>query len=142
VSTYPFLRTFRLSLPAAGLLIAIAAGPGLRAQSKKDFAVSAHRYGYTVQGSTTPEIRVTQDDLVRITFSSDDIPHSFTLEDETYRIMRRAELGRPVIFEFRADKVGRFPFRCTLTIDDRCQEMEGWLIVEAKKETPRARSPR
>ena len=103
-----------------------------RAQSKKDFAVVAHKYGYRVDGEGA-EIHVNQDDLVRITFSTDDIPHSFTLDDETYRIMRRAEPGKPVMFEFRADKAGRFPFKCTLAADPRCKEMQGWLVVEPKK---------
>jgi heme/copper-type cytochrome/quinol oxidase subunit 2 len=137
-----YLQPLRITLPAAGLLIAVAAGAGARAQSKKDVAISAHKYGYSVPGNVRPEIHVTQDDLVRITFSADDIPHSFTLEDETYRIMRRAEPGKPVTFEFRADKPGRFPFRCTLTIDERCKEMEGWLIVDPKKPPAVARSSR
>jgi heme/copper-type cytochrome/quinol oxidase subunit 2 len=110
----------------------LAAGAGARAQNKKDFAVAAHKYGYTVDGHGA-EIHVQQDDLVRIRFSTDDIPHSFTLEDETYRIMRRAEPGKPVMLEFRADKPGRFPFKCTLTADERCKEMQGWLVVEAKR---------
>jgi heme/copper-type cytochrome/quinol oxidase subunit 2 len=123
-------------LVIGGLVIAVlAANAAVRAQSKKDFAVSAHKYGYKVDGREA-EIHVQQDDLVRITFTTDDIPHSFTLEDETYRIMRRAEPGKPVMFEFRADKAGRFPFKCTLTADARCKEMQGWLVVDAKKQSP------
>jgi hypothetical protein len=38
-----------------------------------------------------------------------------------------------VTFEFRADKAGAFPFKCTLTADDRCKEMHGTLVVDAKK---------
>ncbi len=129
----PALRPARLGLPLAALLMTVlAAGAGARVQSKKDFAVAAHKYGFKVDGGGA-EIHVQQDDLVRITFSTDDIPHSFTIEDETYRIMRRAEPGKPVRLEFRADKPGRFPFRCTLTVDDRCKEMQGWLVVDAKR---------
>ena len=68
-----------------------------------------------------------QDDLVRITFSTDDIPHSFTLD--TYRIAKRVEPGKPIVFEFRADQPGRFPIYCNLTIDEKCREMTGELIV-------------
>ena len=46
--------------------------------------------------------------------------------------MRRAEPGKPVTFDFRADKPGRF--RVQLQPDDRRQvpEMQGTLIVDAK----------
>ena len=128
------LRTLRFAAPVAAVALALAVNSGARAQSKKDFAVSAHKYGFTVDGNGA-EIHVRQDDLVHISFSTDDIPHSFTIEDETYRIMRRAEPGKPVTFDFRADKPGRFPFKCTLTVDQRCKEMQGWLVVEPNKES-------
>lgn len=132
-TTIPSLRLLQVALTVFAVSLAFSvSGSPARAQGKKDFAVAAHKYGFTVDGKGA-EIRVQQDDLVRITFSTDDIPHTFTLEDETYRIMRRAEAGRPVTFEFRADKAGRFPFRCTLTADPRCKEMEGFLVIEPKK---------
>ena len=124
-------RLLRFSLSALAVA-ALVAGVAARPQSKKQFAVSAHKYGYTVDGKTA-EIHVQQDDLVMITFTTDDIPHSFTVEDETYAIMRRAEPGKPVTFEFRADKPGKFPFKCTLTADPRCKDMQGWLVVDPKK---------
>jgi heme/copper-type cytochrome/quinol oxidase subunit 2 len=73
---------------------------------------------------------VRQNDLVRIHFSTEDIPHSFTIEDAPYRIMRRAEPGKPVTFDFRADQAGRFRFFCNLTLEDGCRDMAGTLIVE------------
>ena len=124
-------RTLHVGWPVIAVWLALAAGVGF-AQAKQDFTVRAFKYGYAVNGGGA-EIRVHQDDLVRITFSAEDIPHSLTLEDETYRIMRRAEPGKPVVFEFRADKPGRFPFRCTLTADPGCREMHGVLIVEPKR---------
>jgi heme/copper-type cytochrome/quinol oxidase subunit 2 len=130
--TPPLRRIVQFSVPVAVLAVAAAFGTGARAQSKKDFGVVAHKYGFAVDGNGA-EIHVQQDDLVRITFSTDDIPHSFTLEDETYRIMRRAEPGRPVTFEFRADKPGRFPFKCTLAVDPGCKEMAGVLVVDPRK---------
>jgi len=129
----PILRILRVGLPAAAIAVAVGVGVSAGTQGKKDVAVSAHKYAFKVDGNG-PEIHVQQDDLVRVTFTTDDIPHSFTLEDDPYRIMRRAEPGKPVTFEFRADKVGRFPIRCTLTADDRCKDMQGWLVVEAKKQ--------
>ena len=131
----PVLRRVRIAVPAIILIVLLG---GLTAsvrawnQGKKDFAVSAHKYGFKVDGNGS-EIHVQQDDLVRITFSTEDIPHSFTVDDETYRLMKRAEPGKPVTFEFRADKAGRFPFKCTLANDDRCKEMAGVLIVDPRK---------
>jgi nitrous oxide reductase len=101
------------------------------AQGKRDFAVSARRYAYRVNDSDEAVIRVRQDDIVRITFSAEDIPHSFTIDE--YRISRRAEPGKPVTFEFHASQAGEFLIYCNLAIDERCRrELHGRLIVEAR----------
>ena len=57
---------------------------------------------------------------MRVNFSTDDIPHSFTIDK--YRIAKRVEPGKPIVFEFRADQPGRFPIYCNLTADDGLQE--------------------
>ena len=85
---------------------------------ERTFTVSAHKYAFTPHAS-----RFEQDDLVRITFSTDDIPHSFTIDK--YRIAKRVEPGKPIVFEFRADQPGRFPIYCNLATDDGCREMIG-----------------
>jgi heme/copper-type cytochrome/quinol oxidase subunit 2 len=72
-------------------------------------------------------IEVQKDDIVKITFTAVDIPHSFTMEG--YRIAKRAAAGQTVTFEFRADRTGTFPFVCNLTQDDRCKQMHGELVV-------------
>src|SRR5688572_26104707 len=69
------------------------------AQARREFDVSARKYSFEVSGTSTAEIRVAQDDLVHITFRSEDIPHSFTIEEAPYRIMRRVERGKPVSFD-------------------------------------------
>jgi heme/copper-type cytochrome/quinol oxidase subunit 2 len=116
------------------LLGAAAAGTALAgSQTRRDFTVVARRYSYSVAGSDAAEIRVMQNDLVHIAFSTEDIPHSFTIEEAPYRIMRRAEPGKPVSFSFRADAPGRFRFFCNLTADERCREMQGTLIVAASR---------
>lgn len=123
-------------LSAAAVLAAVVAtGVTLAAQSRRDFDVVARKYAYRVEGNNTPVIRVSQNDLVHITLSTEDIAHSFTIEDKDgsqYRIMRRAEPGRPVSFDFRADTPGTFRFFCSLTIDEKCRDMQGTLIVEKK----------
>lgn len=119
---------------ALALIGATLAGTARAAsQTRRDFTVIARRYSYTVVGSDAPEIRVMQNDLVHITFSTEDIPHSFTIEEAPYRIMRRAEPGKPVSFSFRADQPGRFRFFCNLTADERCRELQGTLIVAASR---------
>jgi heme/copper-type cytochrome/quinol oxidase subunit 2 len=120
-----------LSLAAAVLVLAIA-GVSLTAidQNRHEFTVTARRYTYQVGDSDEPVIRVRLNDFVKIAFSAEDIPHSFTIDE--YRIGRRAVPGKdPVTFEFRADRPGTFTIYCNLTGDPRCQrEHRGRLIVE------------
>jgi heme/copper-type cytochrome/quinol oxidase subunit 2 len=114
--------------------VAAVSGPAaVGAQSRRDFTVQARRYAYRVNGTDNGEIRVMQNDLVQVTLSAEDIPHSFAIEEAPYRIMRRAEPGKPVTFSFRADQAGRFRFYCNLTADEKCREMSGTLVVEASR---------
>jgi heme/copper-type cytochrome/quinol oxidase subunit 2 len=117
---------------AFALTAVVSVSVAAAVQARRDFEVSARRYAFDVSGTGSSEIRVMQNDLVRITLRAEDIPHSFTIEDAPYRIMRRAEPGRPVTFDFRADQPGRFRFFCNLTADERCREMQGTLIVEKR----------
>ncbi len=109
-----------LAIPAFGLL-----GQAQEAGERR-FSVSAQKYAFS-----PARIEVLQDDLVRVTFSTADIPHSFTID--RYRIAKRVEPGRPIVFEFRADQPGRFPIYCNLTADDGCKKMVGELVVENRK---------
>ena len=72
-------------------------------------------------------IEVQKDDIVKITFTAVDIPHSFSM-DGTYRIAKRANAGQTVTFEFRA--TGSERFYCNLTQDERCKGMHGELVVK------------
>ena len=104
-----------------GVLAAFAQESG----REQKFSVSAHKYDFS-----PARIEVQQDDLVRITLTSEDIPHSFTVDK--YRIAKRVEPGKTVVFEFRADQPGRFPIYCNLSIDEKCREMHGELVVTAR----------
>ena len=115
------------------LLAVVTTATVVLAQARRDFDVVARKYSFRVAGADVPEIHVAQNDLVHITFSTEDIPHSFTIEEAPYRIMRRAEPGKPVSFDFRADQPGRFRFFCNLTIDEKCREMQGTLVVERSR---------
>jgi heme/copper-type cytochrome/quinol oxidase subunit 2 len=96
---------------------------------------SAHEQGQVVEVSVDGDhyafaparIQVQKDDLVKITFHAKDIAHSFTVD--AYRIAKRAAAGQSVVFEFRADQTGTFPFYCNLTQDDRCRQMKGEIVV-------------
>ena len=74
-----------------------------------------------------PRLEVRQNDLVRIRFRADDIPHAIAIDE--YRINRRAGIGQTIVIEFRADRAGSFPIYCSLTADERCRRMKGELIV-------------
>ena len=118
-----------LSLRWPALVLVLVAFTFLaRAQEsgERTVTVSAHKYAFS-----PARLEVRQDDLVRVTFSTDDIPHSFTIDKD--RIAKRVEPGKPIVFEFRADQAGRFPIYCNLTTDDGCRKMIGELVVAGRK---------
>jgi len=86
---------------------------------------------FTVVGSHNAfrpgNLEVNRNDLVKITFTAEDIAHSFTVDG--YRISKRAGAGQSVTFEFRADQPGTFPYYCNLSQDDGCRNMKGQLVV-------------
>jgi heme/copper-type cytochrome/quinol oxidase subunit 2 len=121
----PSLRASAASVLFVGVVAGWVSAPHSQESGERNFSVAAHKYAFA-----PTVVEVNQDDLVRITLTSDDIPHSFTVDK--YRIAKRVEPGKPVVFEFRADQPGRFPIYCNLAIDDRCKEMHGELVVKAR----------
>lgn len=112
--------------PLACLLLATVALAGLSAREPgqtRDVAVRGSDFAFT-----PGRIEVQRDDLVTISFTAADIPHSFTIDD--YRISKRAGAGQTVTFEFRADRPGSFDYYCNLSADDRCRAMKGRLVVK------------
>jgi cytochrome c oxidase subunit II len=104
---------------AGGTLTALAA----RGQGQvREFSINGDNYSFAPS-----RVEVQKDDLVKITFTSADIAHSFTID--RYRISKRAGAKQSVVFEFRADQPGTFAFYCNLTQDSKCREMKGELIV-------------
>jgi heme/copper-type cytochrome/quinol oxidase subunit 2 len=121
-SREPIRRTFvAVALLLAAALVSAVASLA-QEQGRHEFTLTAKRYAFS-----QPRIEVAANDVVKITLVSEDIPHTFTIDE--YRISKRAAPGRPVTFEFRADKAGTFPFYCHLTIDEGCREMRGELVV-------------
>jgi heme/copper-type cytochrome/quinol oxidase subunit 2 len=127
-------------LICAGMLVGAAAltwtalrgrGPAVRldaqeqAPVRREVAVTAKKYAFE-----PGRIEVNQNDLVRVTLHSGDIPHSFTIDG--YRIAKRVAAGQTVSFEFRADQAGSFPIYCNLRQEDGCRTMRGELVVHGK----------
>jgi cytochrome c oxidase subunit II len=126
-------------LICAGVLAgaAVAAGLAVRhrwpvrlsaqeqAPVQREIAVTAKKYAFE-----PGRIEVNQNDLVRVTLHSGDIPHSFTIDG--YRIAKRVGAGQTVTFEFRADQAGTFPVYCNLRQEDGCRSMRGEFVVHGK----------
>jgi len=95
------------------------------AQNRREFTIVAKDHIFTPN-----KLDVSQDDLVKITLRSDDVPASFAID--AYRIIKRVPGKSSITFEFRADQAGTFPFYCNLTVDKDCKDMKGTLNVRAK----------
>ena len=121
----PSLRGSAAAALFVGVVLGWVSAPHSQESGERSFSISAHKYGFA-----PGVIDVNQDDLVRVTLTTDDIPHSFTVDK--YRIAKRVERGKPVVFEFRADQAGRFPIYCNLAIDEKCREMKGELVVRGR----------
>ena len=105
--------------PAVGHLVA------QEPPNRREFTIIAKEFHYA-----PTRIEVMQDDLVKLTVRSEDIPHSFTIDD--YRISKRVPAGGSTTFEFQADRAGTFAFYCGLTSDPGHKMMRGELVVRGK----------
>jgi len=118
------MRSRLLCLIAAAVLSTIAAAAQEQAPNRREFTIVA-----SGQAFTPDRIEVSQDDLVKVTFTSEERPTSFAID--AYRILKRAGGGQTITFEFRADQPGTFTFYCNLS-EERCQGMKGTLVVKAR----------
>jgi len=105
------------------------AGQGMggqeQAPTRKDVTVVVKDYRFT-----PPRIEVSVDDLVRVSVQSEDVAYSFTIDE--YRVSKRVPAGGSVVFEFRADRVGTFPYYSSLTSDTRHAKARGELVVSGR----------
>jgi heme/copper-type cytochrome/quinol oxidase subunit 2 len=106
---------------AAAVLLLVSTAAQDQGQVR-EFSVSGNGFAFSPSS-----IAVNRNDLVKITFTAQDMAHSFTLDD--YRIVKRAGAGQAVTFEFRADRTGSFTFYCNLSQDAKCKDMKGSLTV-------------
>lgn len=119
----------RHAIVVVGSLLSVAvgvlqgAGGGQdQAPGRRDVVVSAANHRFN-----PARIEVARDDLVRVTLTSTDRVYSFAID--AYRIVKRVGAGRTIVFEFRANQPGSFPFYCNLTSDPGCRDMRGTLVV-------------
>jgi heme/copper-type cytochrome/quinol oxidase subunit 2 len=120
----------RRTVTSLAVLLTAVIGLGVASlaqeQGRYEITLTAKRYEFS-----QTRIEVAANDVVKITLVAEDIPHTFTVDE--YRISKRAAPGRPVTFEFRADKPGTFPFFCNLTAEEGCRGMRGELVVTPRR---------
>jgi len=123
-------RSIGLVLATTGGLLAV--GPALQrllaqdqAPNRREFTIVAKDFHYSPE-----RIEVAQDDLVKLTVRSEDVAHSFTIDE--YRIVRRVPAKGSTVFEFRADRPGTFTYYCSLTSEPGHATMKGQLVVRSK----------
>ncbi len=112
-----------LAVACLGFVVALLVSLSAREQGQvREFSINGNQFAFS-----PARVEVQKDDLVKITFTAQDMAHSFTID--AYRIAKRAGSGQSVTFEFRADQSGSFPIYCNLAQDERCRNMRGELVV-------------
>jgi len=106
----------------AGAVLLLVSAAAQDQGQVREFTVTGNAYAFSPSA-----LAVNKNDLVKITFTAQDVAHSFTIDD--YRIVKRAGAGQTVTFEFRADRTGPFTFYCNLSQDAKCKDMKGTLTV-------------
>ena len=89
----------------------------------KEFTMTAKQFAFT------PEtIEVNKGDKVKLTITSMDVPHGFSIPE--YSINERLNPGKPVTIEFTANKEGTFTAFCSVFCGSGHSNMKGKLIVK------------
>jgi nitrous-oxide reductase len=96
-----------------------------QAPNRPEFTIHAKDFRFSPD-----RLEVSQDDLVKLTITSEDSAYSFAIDE--YRIVRRVPPGASTTFEFRADRPGTFRFYSNLTSDPGHRQMQGQLVVRAR----------
>jgi len=89
----------------------------------KEFTMTAKRWEFIPE-----KITVNKGDTVKITVTSIDVAHGFSLGD--FGIDKRLEPNIPVTVEFVADKAGTFGFMCNIPCGSGHSSMDGKLVVK------------
>lgn len=98
-------------------------GPDTNESQVKTFEVEGRPFEFSVK-----EMRVKQGDIVRVTFSSIEGLHDFTIDEFNART-KQLQAGESDTVEFVADKTGTYEYYCSVG-NHRQMGMRGNLIVE------------
>jgi plastocyanin len=104
-----------------GVTLVADSAPAPTQGAVREFTIRGEGFAYSPS-----RIEVQKDDVVKVTFTAVDMPHSFTVDE--YRIAKRAKAGQTVTYEFRANGSARF--YCNLAQDERCRNMHGEIVVK------------
>jgi len=88
----------------------------------KEFSLTAKKFSFT-----PGEITIKKGDTVRLTITSEDTTHGFSLPD--FGVNEQIPSGETLSVEFIADKSGEFTFRCSVFCGSGHGGMSGTLIV-------------
>ena len=123
-SRFTYGRWAVLALTAV-LLVGQRTGAQDQAPTRKDITIVVKDYRFS-----PARVEVAVDDLVRVSVQSEDVAYSFTVDE--YRVAKRVPAGGIVVFEFRADRAGTFPYYSSLTSDARHTKARGELVVSGR----------
>lgn len=89
----------------------------------KEFHIEMKQFEFTPS-----TINVNRGEKVRLHITSLDVTHGFSLPDFSIDTGPVAS-GQTIVKEFTADKIGSFPFKCSVYCGSGHQGMKGMLIV-------------
>ena len=125
-------RIALLSCLALGILaISTTSASAPQAKEPRTIEVTARRYAFEPS-----EIEVTEGERVRLVLTSGDGVHGFEIK----KVKVSKEIprgGEPVVIEFVARDVGRFPIVCSAYCGEGHEDMKGTLVVQARPAEPR-----
>jgi len=89
----------------------------------KEFKIVSKKYAFV-----PAEIKVKQNDIVKINLTSEDVPHGLAIKEYGINVsVKKDEIKK---IEFLADKKGTFTFYCSVFCGMGHSKMQGKLIVE------------
>ncbi len=92
-------------------------------QNIKEISVTAKQFSFEPN-----PIVVSKGDKVRLSITSQDVTHGFSIND--YNINVQVPPGKITLVEFLADKAGTFEIKCSVVCGSGHSAMRGSLIVQ------------